>query len=171
MLGEIRPSDLERFWSKVATVVTPAGCIEWTGAMAKDYGVIRWKWDRMTQATRVAWELFYECPPDPELDLLHSCDNRVCVNILHLSEDTRARNMVEAYDRLRLPYGTNNVHSKLTSDVVSEYRRIYRNGGVSIATLANSAQVSNSTMRDCIRGITWRRLIEPPVITTTTARS
>lgn len=83
-----------------------ANCWIWLGRVnAAGYGVfpspITGK--RTTQnaiASRLAYELAYGASPG-SLDVLHSCDNRCCVNPLHLRIGTQEDNMRDATERGR----------------------------------------------------------------------
>lgn len=78
----------ERFWSKVDF---SAGCWEWAASRQCDgYGWVRTK-TRMELAHRVAYHLAYGAY-DPELCVLHYCDNPPCCRPDHLFLGTRADN-------------------------------------------------------------------------------
>lgn len=77
------------------------GCWEWQGQIWDNgYGVIKC-FGRMRGAHQLSHELFLGPVPDG-LEILHSCDNKRCVNPDHLSAGTHARNMQEAWERGRI---------------------------------------------------------------------
>lgn len=74
-----------RYWSKVDKT---DGCWNWTGAVTSagygSFAVITTPKPKMVSAHKVAWE--WANGPVPEgLVLMHSCDNRRCVRLDHLS--------------------------------------------------------------------------------------
>lgn len=117
----------------------------------------------MTQATRVAWELFYETAPDPALDLLHSCDNRPCVNVLHLREGTPTENVTDMHDRNPHCRADGAHNRRLTFAEVDEIRRRYRTGQWSSYVLGQEFGVAQTVALDAAVGRSYRRgPTEPP---------
>ena len=106
---------MAKFWSRVKIPkhrYWRTVCWEWTGAVSKDdakskergfsggHGCLRvdGKWKK---AHRHAWELVHG-PLAPGENVLHTCDNRCCVNVFeHLYVGTLSQNMQDTHDRGR----------------------------------------------------------------------
>lgn len=96
---------VDRFWSKV-TAGEPDECWEWRGALdSTRYGVMSVPTtvahNTKTYAHRISYEL-HKGPIPAGLEILHSCDNRPCVNPWHLSVGTRKDNVQDARRKGRL---------------------------------------------------------------------
>lgn len=110
----------DRFKEKVQTV--ESGCHEWTGSLTPNgYGQIHQN-GKTAYAHRVAYELKHGPIPDG-LYVLHSCDNRKCVNHRHLSLGTFDDNMADMVGKLRQAHGRKNAHAKLQPAQVIEIRQ------------------------------------------------
>src|SRR4051812_33008579 len=96
-----------RFADKVAP--QESGCHHWTGwLMPNGYGQIHSK-GRTVYAHRVAWELANGLIPEGAF-VLHTCDNRRCVNSAHLRLGSFQDNMDDMTDKLRHAHGVRNGH-------------------------------------------------------------
>lgn len=98
---ELRRSPENRFWDKVNK--SDDGCWLWTGAVTTTgYGVFQRgrRGERLHKAHRFSYELHFGRIPDGRL-VLHSCDNKTCVNPAHLSIGDHSRNIKEAWSRGR----------------------------------------------------------------------
>lgn len=95
---KIRQTPEQRFWNKVQITES---CWNWTGAITTTgYGVFQ-KGRRgcnLYKSHRFSYELHHGEIPDGML-ILHSCDNKKCVNPNHLSIGDYKRNLKEAWDR------------------------------------------------------------------------
>ncbi len=82
------------------------GCWNWTGRLGSSgYGQFK-VFGEMVSAHRFAHTL-YKGPIPDGLHVLHSCDNKKCVNPEHLRTGTRSENISEAVERGQLPSGAN----------------------------------------------------------------
>lgn len=81
---------------------TPGGCIEWQGA--KNHNGYGHAWDysekKTVRAHRLAWEARYGPIPKGTF-VLHTCDNRACINVQHLYLGTAADNTKDMIGRGR----------------------------------------------------------------------
>lgn len=132
-------------------------CIEWTGARFKTgYGMVSGR-GKPRRAHRVAYEEAYGPIPDG-LFVLHSCDNRICINPEHLHLGTNADNMREMSERKRSRWegigGSAHPASKLTETIVSEIKKRLRQGET-MAALAREFGFTHAGIRSIKIGRTW----------------
>ena len=108
------------FWSKIKKV--DSGCWEWQGYRQHGYGMVaKFNGKRETRAHRIAYWLTHGVMPKNLI--LHSCDNRCCVNPAHLREGTHYDNVIDAIERRRYRYGEDSHSSKLTQNQVDQIKQ------------------------------------------------
>jgi hypothetical protein len=149
-------NDLSRFETKFTK---GDGCWNWTGSCNKQgYGEFGLE-GKLQRAHRAAY-MFYVGSIPPGLFVLHSCDNRRCVNPAHLWLGTQRENIRDMIDKGRSPnrYGERNGSAKLTGVKVSTIRELVRQSGHTYGSIAHTFGVARSTICDIVYGKTWRHM-------------
>lgn len=140
---------VKRFWIKV-NKKTANECWDWTGCLGdKGYGSINkgfWHGGN-ERAHRLSWIIHYGYI-SKELQVLHTCDNRKCVNPHHLYLGTNADNVRDRVMRGREGdrSGEKNGRSKLTQKEVDYIRKNYTGKYGNRTKLANKFDVSCNTI-------------------------
>ena len=159
----------ERFWPSVnkagptqAHMTTP--CWEWTaGTDVNGYGSL-WVGTGSERAHRASWILHNG--PTGGAQVLHGCDNRLCVNPTHLRLGTNRENVDDKVARRRHPRGQDhpvnrgqaNAAAKLTDAAVFSIRARAHDAP---QVLAAEHGVSRSTIQMILAGKTWKHLTNP----------
>lgn len=136
------PRDV-RFWDCVNKKADDE-CWEWTAGIHKTgYGAMHYKkvegkFSNGDKAHRFSFELHNGRPIETGKHILHSCDNRKCVNPHHLREGTNAENVQDKVSRGRQPVhiGMKNPNVKITDAQIQEIRDRYAAGGITQMKLA-----------------------------------
>ena len=135
------------FWVKAYKT---NNCWLWTGAMNTcGYGWIT-RNNKQMNASRFAWQLVYGVIPN-DMQVLHHCDNRACVNPGHLYLGTQSDNMTD-----RAMRGRCKTHKLLPRDVKT--MRVLNRYGVSQTKLCKIYSISSGSMSEAINGKSWRRV-------------
>lgn len=167
MIQAMRKTLSQRFWAKV----NPDGpvpkhrpelgkCWVWTayiGQRGTGYGIIR-AWGQPKGAHCVSWVIHNgEVPAG--LFVLHKCDNKRCVNPVHLFLGTHQDNSddMRAKGRSRYPHGEATSNAKLTAEKVRQIRELFCHGEVTHKMLAERYGVSEETIQPIIAGRTWKQ--------------
>lgn len=101
-LGTTRPSDIERFWSKVDTS-SLSGCWPWLASLTTSGYASFSVRGRMTSASRFVYRAVVGPIPDGML-VCHRCDNPPCVRPDHLFIGTQVDNMRDMQAKGRQHY-------------------------------------------------------------------
>lgn len=147
------------FWSRVDQS-HPDRCWHWQGTLnSNGYGIIKVN-GRGILAHRFAQTLA-TAKDEPDLMVLHSCDNPPCCNPQHLRWGTSLENLRDAQKRGRVHKwsgqrsGQGNPSAKLTLADVSKIRASFALGIESYGDLAKKFGVCQSSIRNIINGRTW----------------
>ena len=116
---------ISRFISKIK--VSENGCHEWTAGLHRDgYGKFQNN-GKTIPAHRVAYELFVGEIPN-KLWILHSCDNRKCVNPKHLFLGTSKDNINDMDNKKRRGSNSSLTYSdvaKIKEMIADRYTQAY----------------------------------------------
>lgn len=119
--------DPEKFWSKVNKTST---CWLWSGCVSSNgYGSFRWNGKTVT-THRLSFFLSNGYMPSSNMDIIHSCDVKICVNPNHLRVGTRKENILD-YLKKGFSYGKtgeNNHMAKITDLQYKEIKTRIENG-------------------------------------------
>ena len=131
---------MQRFWDK--TVRRENGCLEWTGA-SNGYGRFNYNGEIM-YAHIVAWKLYKGRWPLYGKYICHNCDNRICVEELHLFEDYPKGNSQDAAWKKRA--GSKN---KLTWHQRNLVRLALQDAKLTQREIAKIFGIGQATVREC----------------------
>lgn len=146
----------QRFWSRVALTADVERCWNWqAGKMRSGYGSVAVN-GKITTTHRAAW--FYTYGTMSTLHLLHSCDNKLCVNPNHLREGTNQDNIADKMSRNRQSRGERGGGAKLTEAAVIKIRELYAAGAGSQLALASMFGVCGTTIHRIVNRQRWQHV-------------
>lgn len=139
--------------------VPEGDCWLWRGAFFPDgYPQISYR-NRATRVNRAVMELVNGVPGlidgSNPVHVLHSCDNRRCVNPSHLFLGTNADNMRDRNQKGRTAKGERHWNARLSSRSVGEVRRLAKQG-VPTRQIASQFGVTAGHVWSIVQGRTWR---------------
>lgn len=119
---------------------------------------------RTVKAHRYVWEKEHGAIPEGYV-VMHTCDNRACTNIDHLTLGTQSENMKDMYNKNRqgdrhLPSGETHHATTVTESDVKEFRSTPYKRGL-YYQWAKIHGVSRQTARNIYTGKTWSNYEEP----------
>lgn len=155
-----KPTASELFWRKVDKR-GPDECWEWTASLdGKGYGQFFPGRSKAWRAHR--WSFTESNGPIPKgLNVLHHCDNPLCVNPSHLFPGTQADNMADMAAKGRWGWrepltGDNHPNAKISAAVVCEIRARYTGEYGQQAKIARELGVPRDTVFKVVHGRAWK---------------
>ncbi len=134
-------------------------CWEWTGEVKRHgYGRMYIGTNgplstRRLYAHHISFYIYTGRWPEKGKVVMHSCDNRRCVNPCHISEATHHDNIVDRHNKGRtrsgISVGTKNGSCKIPPELYEEIRSQYP--GLSLAKLAKMYGVSSPTISEIVK--------------------
>ena len=140
----------QTFWEHVLFPTVESSCWLWTGIIVNGYGQIRRGRKKVKRyyAHRVSWEI-HNNRYAGIFDVMHSCDNPLCVNPDHLSLGTRLENIVDAKNKGRMKGGI------LSHVNVENIRKMYSTNKKTQSQIAEIYSVSPSMVSRVVNGERW----------------
>lgn len=156
----LSPAQIKKFWSLIDRS-DPDGCWPFHGHVMKEgYGRIQFNHVRIL-AHRLAYILTYG-DIDPDLNVLHQCDNPPCCNPAHHFLGTQLDNIADRVAKQRtrgfvLNRGERNAKARFTADDVRDIRSRYA-AGQPVVALAEEYGVWPTTVWAVVYRHTWRHV-------------
>ena len=153
---------MERFWKKVRKASDGSGCWVWTGAANNaGYGVFHVEKGVTSTAHKFSYKMAHphtKVGSGMKLCIMHSCDNRLCVNPDHLRAGTPKQNTRDMVRKGRgiKKGGKAHGNSKLTWAIVRNIRQNYKGAYGEMKTLCIRYGVSKATLKDLLSGRSWK---------------
>lgn len=144
---------VNRFLSFVDREVE-APCWKWIGAFLSGYGSF-WMEGKMVSAHRAS-HLLFKGDIAAGMLMLHSCDNKWCVNPAHVRSGTHSENMKEAHARGLL--SPNIQYRMLTDEQVTAMRAEYQNRYGELPRLARKYGLSKSAVHAIVTSVNYAHL-------------
>lgn len=161
-------SDIERFFAKIDIPYDNMllGCWEWKGCKNScGYGQFSIK-HKNYRANRISYLIFNKKFPDNFA--CHTCDNRSCINPLHLWDGTPQENITDMMEKGRHKYdkefikgdciGSKNLNSKLTEEQVIDIRSRDCSKYGSQVKVAKQFNITKDAIHKIIKRITWTHI-------------
>jgi len=156
-MSKYNKKDIDRFMSNINKVIE-SGCWEWKNSVVcHGYGNIKIN-KKNIRVHRFSYELHYG-EFEPELHVLHKCDNRKCVNPEHLFLGINKDNVDDKVSKDRQAQGSQNGNSLLNENQVKEIKVLLQNKYYGyIKDMCEKYDVSERCIFDIKLGRTWKHI-------------
>lgn len=135
-------------------------CWEWTGNKGPHgYGGFQFDGEKR-RAHRISWQIANGMVAPRDKMVLHTCDNRGCVNPEHLYLGTHQQNMddMTARDRRNPPKGEEHHASKLTERDVLAMRGMWTGGNFTQRELGEVYNVTRRHVKEIVNNRAWKHI-------------
>lgn len=146
-----------RFWAGVRRG-PPEECWEWQKFKSGGYGLLKGEGRSNLYAHRYSFAI-HNGPIPSGLVVMHSCDNRACVNPAHLSLGTHQDNVADKVSKNRQPRGSLTGQAKLTEQQIPTIRRLLA-CGMAEREVASTYHVCQATINMIKHNKIWRHVPE-----------
>jgi hypothetical protein len=144
------------FWSNVFKTT---GCWEWLGkTQTAGYGQCWTGYGGERLAHRVSWIIHFGLIPE-DLQVLHKCDNKTCVNPNHLYLGTQTQNVQDNVDRNLTNVGSKHWSTNLQDSDIRCIRFSFRQG-TSINAIAARFKLSYKNVWAIVHRYKWKHIPE-----------
>lgn len=145
-----------RYWAKVDKTTTPDGCWNWLAAIdSTGYGAFGW-YGKKRNSHRISYEIA-NGPIARNMDIRHTCDNRLCCNPKHLIPGSRLQNVHDSIERMRHAEGENVGTAKLNEPLVKAIKML-ADLGMSESKIYHQLGLGRRCVRDILNGVTWKHI-------------
>lgn len=122
------------------------------------YGVIK-RHGKKQRLHRYIATLYHGEPPTEDAVVMHSCNNKKCINPEHLSWGTVSQNTVDAYEDGLIPRGEEHYKAKLSEEDVVKIKKMLAYTDKTFREIAKIFGVSPTAIRLINEGKNWKHVL------------
>lgn len=138
--------------------ILPNGCWEWTGCFGQDgYGKVKYM-KKTKRAHRLAFELYTGGSIAADILVCHRCDNRKCVNPLHLFLGAPSDNSLDMTNKMRQARGSRHGATHITEQDVLDIRAAYSFRKTTQKHLGVKYGMTSEAIGHILRRKTWKHV-------------
>lgn len=146
---------------EIQYIVSSRGCWECVSHVVPEgkYPIVK-RHGKSITLSRYVYEIYHKRKIKKGMNILHTCDNRICINPEHLYEGTRSQNMKDMWERRRhlRPIKTRLGNAVLTEKDVYEIKYLLSSKMFSQKEISEIYNVGLATIENIARGKSWRHV-------------